>query len=203
MSSRSIFGKLVQFAETAMDTLLFIALPYVALSPGDRGWHLSLRSQHRYNYSTPFLGDPRESKTILGFGALPLRNHGDSLGALVRSAVSRSCRLASRRTRCGGLALELTGMALGLYALFGLVVLIAFVVWSRNRWCRRRHLTWTALLLFVLLVELGTGVGVAIFNRWGGLWYLHTAVPWFWSLAALHPDISTVASLPALPNSTL
>ena len=56
------------------------------------------------------------------------------------------------------------------------------------------------VLLFVLLVQVGTGVGVAIFNRWGGLWYLHTAVPWFWSLAALHPDMSTVASLPLLPK---
>jgi nitrate reductase gamma subunit len=44
------------------------------------------------------------------------------------------------------------------------------------------------IVLFVLLIQLGSGVGVAIFNRWGGLWYLDTAVPWFWSLVALHPE---------------
>jgi len=29
------------------------------------------------------------------------------------------------------------------------------------------------------------------------LWYLHTAVPWFWSLASFRPDLSTVVPLPA------
>src|SRR5579885_2489248 len=53
------------------------------------------------------------------------------------------------------------------------------------------------LILFVLLIQIGSGTTIAIFDRWGGLWYLHTAVPWFWSLATFRPELVTVVSLPA------
>ncbi len=95
--------------------------------------------------------------------------------------------------------IEVTGMALGLYTLFGLIVLIV-------RRLAPRSLAQTAttymdgVLLFILLTQIASGVGVAIFNRWGGLWYLRTAVPWFWSLAWLHPDASTVNTIPILPS---
>jgi nitrate reductase gamma subunit len=87
-------------------------------------------------------------------------------------------------------------MALGLYAFFGLVVLII-------RRLAPKSLAQTVtsymdgVILFVLLIQMGSGIAIAIFDRWGGLWYLHTAVPWFWSLVTLHPETSTVASLPA------
>jgi nitrate reductase gamma subunit len=54
------------------------------------------------------------------------------------------------------------------------------------------------LVLALLLIQVVSGLGVAVFNRWGGLWYPHTAVPWFWSLALLDPDSSSVANLPGL-----
>jgi nitrate reductase gamma subunit len=53
------------------------------------------------------------------------------------------------------------------------------------------------VILLVLLVQIGSGIAIAIFDRWGGLWYLHTAVPWFWSLAMFRPELRTVVSLPA------
>ena len=34
------------------------------------------------------------------------------------------------------------------------------------------------LVLALLLVQVATGVQIALTLRWGSVWYLHTAVPW-------------------------
>lgn len=90
---------------------------------------------------------------------------------------------------------ELTGMALALFTLFGLVVLIIRrlptesmprAVTSKMDW----------ILLLFLLVQVATGFSTALYARWGSLWYIHTAVPWFWSIFKFQPEISSVASLP-------
>ncbi len=95
------------------------------------------------------------------------------------------------------LVLELTGMSLGLYTLFGLLVLIVRRLHTDSP-VRAVTSLMDGVLLAVLLMQVLTGVLIAIFYRWGGLWYLKTAVPWFWSLVSLHPDMNTVAALPAL-----
>jgi len=91
--------------------------------------------------------------------------------------------------------LELTEMALALFALFGLIVLIIRRL-PTNSLVRRATSYMDGIVLGFLLIQVLTGVSIAIFERWGGLWYLRTAVPWFWSLVKLHPDMSTVATLP-------
>lgn len=95
------------------------------------------------------------------------------------------------------LVLECTGIGLGLFALVGLVILIARRMGQRAlpRFVTSRM---DGLVLALLLIQVTSGVGVALFNRWGGLWYLHTAVPWLWSLVRLDPDKSRVAALPGL-----
>jgi Rieske Fe-S protein len=54
------------------------------------------------------------------------------------------------------------------------------------------------VLIACLAFQTATGVATALFYRWGSLWYLDTAVPWFWSLARLHPLSDTVSPLPWL-----
>jgi nitrate reductase gamma subunit len=95
------------------------------------------------------------------------------------------------------LFLEGIGAALGLLCLVGVVVLFLRRVGARSR---PRAVTSAAdwLLLLCLFVQVASGVGTALFMRWGSLWYLHTAVPWFWSLARLAPDFATIVPLPAL-----
>ena len=92
---------------------------------------------------------------------------------------------------------EVAGLALALFAAVGIVIVIAR---RRRTLSRTRAVTspmdW--VLLFVLLPEVLTGAAVALFDRWGSHWFLSTAAPWLWSLATLHPDASTVASLPLL-----
>ena len=86
-------------------------------------------------------------------------------------------------------------MALAFFALFGLIVLIIRRL-PTNSLVRRVTSYMDGIVLGFLLIQVATGLGIAIFARWGSLWYLKTAVPWFWSLVKLHPDMSTVATLP-------
>lgn len=90
--------------------------------------------------------------------------------------------------------LEVSGMALGVTTIIAMVLLLVrrgldarvAVVTSRIDW----------LVLVLLLVQVITGVIIAFSLRWGGVWYLHTAVPWLRSLALFQPDIQHLAVLP-------
>ncbi|MCZ2079540.1 MAG: respiratory nitrate reductase subunit gamma [Bryobacteraceae bacterium] len=178
-----------------MNALLFIALPYVALVLAiGVGIYRKLRKPYTYSsLSSEILENKR-----LFWGSVPF-HYGITLillahllAALFPSAAGWLLGGEIRR-----LVLELTGIALGIYTLFGLIVLIARRLVPKSlAQSVTSHMD--GIVLFVLLVQVASGVGVAIFNRWGGVWYLHTAVPWFWSLAVLNPDTSTVDSLPAL-----
>jgi nitrate reductase gamma subunit len=102
-----------------------------------------------------------------------------------------SVLLANRQTL---ILLESIGLGLGLFALFGCVVLAA----RRARTPLLKPVTSAAdwILLLVLTVQAASGVYMGIFMRWGSQWYLHTAVPYFHSLLALNPRIEYVADLP-------
>jgi nitrate reductase gamma subunit len=60
-------------------------------------------------------------------------------------------------------------------------------------------LDWVVLL--ALLAQVVLGVWVAVAYRWGGLWYLHTVVPWLASLVKLSPQLEAIAPLPGLVKS--
>lgn len=89
---------------------------------------------------------------------------------------------------------ELIGMSLGFLALLGMAVLII------RRLSNSRVLAVTTTMDWVLIAALtfqaATGVITALFYRWGSLWYLDTAVPWFWSIAGLNPRFDTLIPLP-------
>ncbi|AMV72889.1 respiratory nitrate reductase subunit gamma [Desulfuromonas carbonis] len=92
--------------------------------------------------------------------------------------------------------LEVTGMVFGVTTVIAMLLLIVrrgmdprlAVVTSRIDW----------LLLVLLLVQVATGVMIAISLRWGGVWYLHNAVPWLRSLVLLQPDVQHLAVLPVV-----
>ena len=179
--------------EAGMDIFLFVALPYVALVLAI-GVGIYRQARRPYTYSS--LSSEILENRKLFWGSVPF-HYGlvlillaHLLPALFPAAAAWLLGDAIRR-----FVLEVTGMALGIYTLFGLVVLIARRLAPRSL-VQAVTSYMDGVLLFVLLIQVGSGIAVAIFNRWGGVWYLHTAVPWFWSLAALHPNISTVAELP-------
>lgn len=90
--------------------------------------------------------------------------------------------------------LEITGLAFGFLALWGIVALIVRRLSSH----RIRSVTSAAdwVLLAVLLTQIFAGVWTAVFYRWGSSWFAGFAVPYLYSLMLFQPDISLVQNLP-------
>jgi nitrate reductase gamma subunit len=92
------------------------------------------------------------------------------------------------------LLIESFGLGLGLLAVVGAFLLLLRRI---NEPMLRKVTYWTDwLILALLLVQAGTGVYIAYFLRWGSHWYLHTAVPYFYSILTFTPQPAYVADLP-------
>jgi len=91
-------------------------------------------------------------------------------------------------------AVEIIGLSFALWAFFGLLVLVV----RRISDSRLRALTtpMDVILLAFLLWQIGSGIYVALFNRWGAQWFTVTAVPWIHSLMVFQPQHENVSSLP-------
>jgi nitrate reductase gamma subunit len=176
-----------------MDAFWFIAFPYLALALAI-GVGIYRYLTNRYTYSS--LSSQFLENRKLFWGSVPW-HYGITLILLAHLFAGLFPRAAGfiLGGRIRLLVLELTGMALALFALFGLIILIIRRL-PTNSLVRRATSYMDGIVLGFLLVQVVTGVSIAIFERWGSLWYLRTAVPWFWSLVKLHPDMSTVAALP-------
>jgi nitrate reductase gamma subunit len=90
--------------------------------------------------------------------------------------------------------LELSGLALGFLTVAGTVLLIVRRLVNPRVTVVTSAMDW--VLLVVLLVQVASGVYIALVYRWGSAWYLHTAGPWLWSLAKLDPQVRFVTTLP-------
>lgn len=90
--------------------------------------------------------------------------------------------------------LEFTGLALGVWALGGLVVLI----WRRVSEARIRAVsTWMDLVVLgLLLVSVITGVITATAYRFGSYWFTGVFTPYLASIFTLQPQPGLVAPLP-------
>lgn len=178
-----------------MQTVLFIVFPYLAVIAAV-GAGLYRWFTNRYTYSS--LSSQLLENNKLFWGSVPW-HYGITLILLAHLfgwifpgaagyILGGPARLA---------VFELAGLALAFWTIFGLVVLIVrrLPTDSRTR-AVTSGMDW--VLLFFLLVQVLTGAAIALFDRWGSLWYLSTAVPWLRSLVTLSPDISTVAALPAM-----
>lgn len=90
--------------------------------------------------------------------------------------------------------LEVTALIFGISALVGLLAIVARrltdgrvrVVTSRADW----------ILYALLVLQVLTGVYVAVFHRWGSSWFAASAAPYVWSLLKLNPDIAVVKAMP-------
>lgn len=90
--------------------------------------------------------------------------------------------------------LEVSGIALGVVTILAILVLL-FRRAGNDRVCAvTTKVDW--LLLLALLVQVISGVYIAVTLRWGGFWYLHTVTPWLWSLVGFSPKVQYLASMP-------
>lgn len=92
--------------------------------------------------------------------------------------------------------LELTGLALGIWAVVGICVLI-----YRRISTRRLHFVTTPMdvvVLLLLLVSGVTGVLTATLYRFGSYWFTAIFTPYLLSVFTLQPQVGLVAPLPWL-----
>lgn len=175
-----------------LNVFLFVVLPYVALAL------FIFMTPYRYfsnrltwsAYSTQFL-----EQNALYWGSNPW-HYGiipvvlaHFLGVIAPGPMR--VILANQQAL---ILLESVGLGLGLFALFGCLVLMVRRAQTPLLKPVTSAVDW--VLLFLLTVQAATGVYMGLFMRWGSQWYLHTAVPYFHSLLVLNPRIEFVADLP-------
>jgi nitrate reductase gamma subunit len=175
-----------------LNALIFIVLPYVALAL------VLFVTPYRYfsnrltwsAYSTQFL----EQKALFWgsnpwhYGIIPVVL-AHFLGVIAPGPMK--VLLANQRAL---VLLESIGLGLGLFALFGCLVLMARRAQTPLLKPVTSAVDW--VLLVVLTVQAASGVYLGLFMRWGSQWYLHTAVPYFHSLLVFNPQIEFVADFP-------
>jgi nitrate reductase gamma subunit len=178
--------------EPTTDFILYAAFPYVAIFVAIIGSAYRFMSSR---YSVSSLSSQFLEGRRLFWGSAPF-HYGILVvlaGHLIAFLFPRSV-LWFNGVPARLYILELTGLAFGLLAVFGLVVLI----YRRLTAGRIRAVTspMDVVLLLLLLVQLASGVYVAVFHRWGSNWFAQTAAPYLWSLLRLSPDPQLVSALP-------
>jgi nitrate reductase gamma subunit len=174
-----------------LDVLIFAVLPYFAIALA------IFVTPYRYfsnrldwsTFSTQFL-----ERRSLYWGSIPwhygvvLILAGHIIGFLFPSTIQSLLSDLSAL-----IALESIALGLGLMTLFGSIILLVRRFSGVVR-AVTSYADWVLLLL--ILLQAATGVYMGLFVRWGMEWYLHTAVPWLYSLLTLNPQIGFVSGLP-------
>lgn len=90
--------------------------------------------------------------------------------------------------------LEISALVFALLALVGLLGAIN----RRITVAKVRRVTslldWHVLAL--LLVQIATGIYVAVFHPWGSSWFAAAVTPYLWSLVRFNPDLALIAAMP-------
>lgn len=175
-----------------LDQLLFAVLPYVAVVT------LVLVTIQRYraskftysSLSSQFLENKQHFWGLVPFhfGILVV-----IIGHIVAFLIPREI-LAWNSHPLRLYILEISALIFGLLTLIGLIACIVRrlgnpklkVVTSTSDW----------IIYALLLVQVATGVGVAVQYPWGSSWFAASAAPYLWSLVQLNPDISYIAPMP-------
>lgn len=178
-----------------MAQILFVAFPYIAvvLAVGV-GLYRFLARRFTYSSLSSELLENRKlywGSVTWHYGIIPI------LLAHVVAWLFPRATAAILANPVRRFVLEAIGLALALYAAIGILVLI----WRRlPNGVRPRAVTsamdW--IVLIVLAIQVVSGIGIALFVRWGSVWFLSTAAPWLWSLFTLRPNPDLVSSLPAV-----
>ncbi len=177
-----------------LDQFLFIALPYVSL------FTFLLMTIYRYrqqsfsfsSLSSQFLENKQHFWTVVPFhyGILAV-----TVGHLIAFLIPRSI-LAWNSHPLRLYVLEVSALACGLLTLIGLIGLML----RRGTTTRIRKVTslndW--ILFTMLLIQVVSGVGIALFHPWGSSWFASNLSPYLWSIFKLNPDISYVTAMPHL-----
>lgn len=172
-----------------MDAILFVAVPYALAAVTVVG---AIRRFGSLRETVTSSSSQLLEGRLQFWGAVPWHYGILSVLAIHLVAILFPGAVAALLSAPGRLvAVEVTGLALGVTALWGLVVLGVRRLTLRGR---TTWLDWTVTAL--LLLQVALGVWVATAYRWGLAWFVHVASPWLASLARLSPRGDLMASLP-------
>jgi len=176
------------------DYILFAVIPYVVVAIELVGslWRYFGNSYKFSSLSSEFL----ESKKLF-WGSVPW-HYGILvvlMGHLVAFLFPREILLWNS-VPIRLLILEVTALIFGLLAFVGLVMLI----YRRLTNPRVKAVTskMDVFVLVMLLVQVVSGIGIALTTRWGSSWYAAALVPYLKSLFYLNPNIGYMSGMPAI-----
>lgn len=92
--------------------------------------------------------------------------------------------------------LEISALAFGLLTLAGLIAAMV-----RRRTSHKIAVVTTLsdwIILTLLLLQVVSGLGVAMMHPWGSSWFAIAMTPYLWSVATLNPNIALVSVMPAM-----
>lgn len=177
-----------------LEPLLFAALPYVALVTFLLATIQRYRSR-AFTYSSlssQFLENRQHFWAMVPFhyGIIFLL-----LGHLIGLLIPRSVLLwNSHPLRL--YVLEVAALAFGVLTLVGLLSLIVRRLGTSKVRVTTSRADWIVYAL--LLLQVISGVSVAVLYPWGTSWYAAAAAPYLHSIFLLRPDYSYVAAIPLL-----
>ena len=174
------------------DSLLYIIFPYAALT---LGIVMAIQRYLKRGFTYSSLSSQFLESDELFYGSVPW--HIGILmvlvGHVIGFAIPRQV-LWFNGVPARLYLLEATALLFGLLALVGMVNLIVRRITSPR--IRAVTSVMDIVVLLVLLVQVGLGVYIALFYRWGSSWYATSAVPYLRSLFTLQPDLKMIAPLP-------
>jgi nitrate reductase gamma subunit len=92
--------------------------------------------------------------------------------------------------------LEVTGIAFAVLTLVGLANIM--LRRATQRLARKVTTRGDWVVYILLLIQVLSGIGIAVFHGWGSSWFATNLTPWLWSLVKLAPEVDYVAPLPFL-----
>jgi nitrate reductase gamma subunit len=175
-----------------LDPLLFAVLPYMAF------FTFFLVTIQRYrqrtfsysSLSSQFLENQRHFWSLVPFhyGILVVL-----AGHIVAFLFPREL-LAFNSVPIRLYILEVSALVFGLLTVIGLVASIA----RRASEPKIRGVTGVSdwILYAMLLLQVVSGVYVAVFHPWGSSWFAASVSPYLWSLLTLNPDFTSISAMP-------
>ncbi len=179
---------------TSLDLLLFGVLPFivaVAFVPATV-YRYRARAFTYSSLSSQFLENQQHFWSLVPFhdGILVVL-----AGHLLAFLIPRQL-LAWNSVPIRLYALEITGLIFGALSLIGLSAAMV----RRFTTSKVRHVTTASdwVLFALLMLQIASGIAVAVFHPWGSSWFAAALTPYLWSLVKLNPNLTAVAALPLL-----
>ncbi len=178
----------------ASDVLLFVVLPYAAILLAVVG---TVERYRRHAFSCTSQSSQLLENRVHFWALVPF--HAGILtvllGHLVAFLIPRGV-LAWNAVPMRWYVLETATLAGGLLALAGLG--LAIVRRGSVATVRIGTSRFDWLVYALLLLQIATGVSLAIRYPVGSSWFAAAAAPYLWSLVAFQPDVSLIAAMPLL-----